>query len=80
MRNENFQKKTEDVQNEFEQLLNEMNKRRNGGMGKTNPYLTSTANDIVDEFYNPGPEKKHKSPTRRLIKHKNSTWEHKQRI
>jgi rhamnogalacturonyl hydrolase YesR len=28
--------------------------------------------DILDGFYMPGPERKHKSPTRRLINHKNS--------
>ena len=76
MRNENLQKKTEDVQNEFEKLMNEMNSRRNAGMGLTSSKLPRD-NDVVDEFYNYGAEKKHKSPTRRLIKHKNSAWEHK---
>lgn len=36
--------------------------------------------DILDGFYKPGPERKHKSPTKRLIKHKDSTWTHKRRI
>ena len=57
--------------------MSEMNQRRNNGMGLTS---YSTQNDIVDDFYAPGSDKKHKSPTRRLIKHKNSTWEHKARI
>ena len=35
---------------------------------------------IWDEFYNRGNERKHKSPTRRLINLKNSTSEHKKRI
>lgn len=37
MRNADLQKKTEEVQNEFDQLMNEMNQRRNAGMGLTNP-------------------------------------------
>ena len=37
MRNPDLQKKTEDVQNEFDRLMNEMNQRRNAGMGLTNP-------------------------------------------
>jgi hypothetical protein len=77
MRNQDLQKKTEDVQNEFDMLMNEMNSRRNAGMGITN---LSNDTGIVDDFYAPGSDKKHKSPTRRLIKHKNSTWEHKKRI
>jgi hypothetical protein len=32
---------------------------------------------IMDRPYN---ERKHKSPTKRLINHKNSTWDHKKRI
>lgn len=36
--------------------------------------------DILDGYYVPGPERKHKSPTKRLIKHKDSTWAHKKRI
>jgi hypothetical protein len=31
----------------------------------------------MDRPYN---ERKHKSPTKRLINHKNSTWDHKKRI
>lgn len=79
MKNENLQKKTEDVQNEFEQLMNEMNSRRNAGMGLTASKLPKD-NDFDDEFYNYTAEKKHASPTRRLIQHKNSAADHKLRI
>jgi hypothetical protein len=57
--------------------MNEMNHRRNAGFGLTS---LNPQSDVVDEFYAPGSDKKHKSPTRRLIKHKNSAWEHKKRI
>jgi len=36
--------------------------------------------DLIDGYYMPGPERKHLSPTKRLISHKNSTWEHKKRV
>jgi hypothetical protein len=36
--------------------------------------------DILDGYYMPGPERKHKSPTKRLINHKNSTTDHKTKI
>ena len=36
--------------------------------------------DILDGYYMPGPERKHKSPTKRLIAHKDSAWSHKKRI
>mgnify|MGYP006893275817 CR=1 FL=1 len=56
----------------------EMVGRRNGGLVITaNP---SSVDDILDGYYMPGPERKHKSPTRRLINHKDSTWAHKQKI
>jgi len=35
---------------------------------------------VLDAYYLPGQERKHKSPTKRLISHKNSTWEHKKKI
>lgn len=39
---------------------------------------TTDVDDILDEFYLAGnTEKKHKSPTKRLINHKNSTTIHK---
>ncbi len=44
--------------------------------------ITTTAHidDILDGYYMPGPEKRHKSPTKRLIKHKDSACAHKARI
>jgi len=64
--------------------MSEMVNRRSGaGFGAptstANQYINSTV-DILDGYYMPGPERKHKSPTRRLINHKNSTAVHKQRI
>lgn len=35
------------------------------------------AEGLIDGFYRPRPEGKHKSPTKRLINHKNSTTVHK---
>ena len=52
--------------------------RRNGGLGANAPM--PRVDDILDGYYMPGPERKHKSPTKRLIKHKDSTWTHKKRI
>ena len=48
-------------------------------MGVTNAPMPRV-DDILDGYYMPGPERKHKSPTKRLIKHKDSTWAHKKRI
>ena len=57
----------------------EIEERRHLGMGKSS--VPDTQYDsILDNYFLPGPEKRHKSPTRRLISHKNSTWEHKKRI
>ena len=56
----------------------EMVGRRNGGLVITAD--PSSVDDILDSYYMPGPERKHKSPTRRLINHKDSTWAHKQKI
>jgi hypothetical protein len=74
IRNEDIQKKTEAIQKEFEQLMQEMVNRRTGTYSTT--ALTSM-DDILDGYYMPGPDRKHKSPTRRLINHKNSTAAHK---
>ena len=76
IRNQDLRKKTEEVQREFEQIMNEMVARRNGGAPAALPKM----DDILDGYYMPGPERKHKSPTKRLIKHKDSTWSHKKRI
>ena len=60
--------------------MNEMVARRN--YGGPQPILNYPEGDpiidgIMDKPYN---ERKHKSPTKRLINHKNSTWDHKKRI
>lgn len=55
--------------------MNEMVNIRNGGAGSNlNP---AAIDDILDGYYMPGPERKHKSPTKRLINLKNSTTTHK---
>lgn len=54
----------------------EMVSKRSGG--KIN--VIENVEDILDGYYMPGPERKHKSPTRRLINQKNSITDHKQRI
>lgn len=78
MKNPEIQQKTDEVQKEFEKLMGEIVHRRQfGGIAsRTIPQI----DDILDGYYMPGPERKHKSPTRRLINHKNSTTEHKKKI
>mmetsp|Transcript_2308 Transcript_2308/g.3948 ORF Transcript_2308/g.3948 Transcript_2308/m.3948 type:complete len:204 (+) Transcript_2308:1098-1709(+) len=76
MRNTDLQRKTEDVQKQFEKLMNEMVSRRTGGKID----VAGMASDDMQNMYAGGCERKHKSPTKRLISHKNSTWEHKKRI
>lgn len=77
IRNRDLQQKTENVQKEFEQLMNEIVSRRSGGnIGSVVPKV----DDLLDGYYMPGPERKHRSPTKRLINHKNSTVDHKKRI
>lgn len=52
--------------------------RRTSGI---TPIIRASAVDnILDGYYMPGPERKHKSPTKRLINLKNSTTAHKQKI
>jgi hypothetical protein len=53
--------------------MQEMVNRRQGGR-------QVPVDEIWDGFYNPKQEKRHKSPTKRLISLKNSTWDHKKRI
>lgn len=77
IRNENLQKKTEAIQDEFEQLMTEMVSRRSGTYSTQ---ALTNLDDILDGYYMPGPERKHKSPTRRLIQHKNSITDHKTRV
>lgn len=51
--------------------MNEMVNRRNVGLGASNN--NHNIDGIIDEYYDPGLERKHKSPTKRLINLKNST-------
>jgi hypothetical protein len=77
MRNSDLQQKTEAIQREFEDLMSEMVQRRGG------PYTTNAITnieDVLDGYYQPGPERKHKSPTRRLIQQKDSITQHKTKI
>lgn len=57
--------------------MTEMVSRRSGTYS-TN--ALTNLDDILDGYYMPGPERKHKSPTRRLMNHKNSVVEHKSKI
>lgn len=78
IRNPDLQSKTAAIQKEFETLMADMVQRRGG-----NGYSANAMNNLeemLDGYYLPGPERKHKSPTRRLINHKNSITEHKQRV
>ena len=78
IKNENIQQKTEDIQNEFDSLMNELISRRQNGARLTDHLAGSE--DLIDGYFVPGADKKHKSPTKRLISLKNSTWDHKKRI
>ena len=63
--------------------MNEMVNRRNTGLGVAQFEQVNgvaTVDSLLDGYYMPGPERKHKSPTRRLIQHKNSAWDHKKKI
>jgi hypothetical protein len=59
--------------------MKEMAERRSLGLGKSS-VPTTQVDSILDGYFVPGPERRHRSPTKRLISHKNSTWEHKKRI
>ena len=59
--------------------MQEIFSRRKEGYGLSNVKIPNS-DSVIDEFYAPGSDKKHKSPTRRLISLKNSTLEHKKRI
>ena len=54
--------------------------RRSKGLGVSNVTKDHTIDDLLDKYYLPGPERKHKSPTKRLINLKNSTTDHKQKV
>ena len=78
IKNENIQQKTEDIQDEFDRVMNELiNTRQNGA--RLTDHLAGSE-DLIDGYFVPGADKKHKSPTKRLISLKNSTWDHKKRI
>jgi hypothetical protein len=55
--------------------MNEMSQRRDGANKKV--FNSKAIEEILDGYYEPGPERKHKSPTKRLVQHKNSTTKHK---
>lgn len=57
-----------------------VNRRQGGGAAVEAPTLNGSVDELLDGYYMPGPERKHKSPVRRLIQHKNSTTLHKQKI
>ena len=48
--------------------------------GATHEGKSVAIDDILGGYYIPGPERKHRSPTKRLINLKNSTTDHKQKI
>jgi len=77
LRNQELNDKTVKVQLEFEKLMNEMVTRRNGSLGLQSKDLPGIE-DIIDAGLTAlGEAKKHKSPVKRLIAHKNSTTKHK---
>jgi hypothetical protein len=47
--------------------MNEMANRRSNGMGVTANGVIPNVEGLLDGYYMPGPERKHKSPTKRLI-------------
>mmetsp|Transcript_11574 Transcript_11574/g.17487 ORF Transcript_11574/g.17487 Transcript_11574/m.17487 type:complete len:172 (+) Transcript_11574:1051-1566(+) len=79
MKNESLQQKTVRVQQEFQNLMDEMVNRRSQGLGMSHQAMPDV-DSLLDGYYLPGKEKKHRSPTKRLINFKNSTWDHKKRI
>jgi len=60
--------------------MNEMMSRRTSVAATMIRKEIPKIDDLIDGYYMPGPERKHLSPTKRLISHKNSTWEHKKRV
>jgi len=65
------------VQREFDKLTAEVMNMRRGSPVRVE---LDKVTDILEGYYMPGRERKHKSPTKRLIEQKNSVWEHKKRI
>lgn len=80
LRNQDLNEKTVQVQLEFEKLMNEMVTRRNGSMALNSKDLPGIEEIIDAGLTALGDAKKHKSPVKRLIAHKNSTTKHKQRV
>ena len=58
--------------------MNELINRRKNGTRLTDHLAGSE--DLIDGYFVPGADKKHLSPTKRLISLKNSTVDHKKRI
>jgi len=77
LRNKLLNDKTIEVQLEFEKLMNEMVKRRNGALGLNSKDLPGIEEILDAGLMALGDAKKHKSPVKRLIAHKNSTAKHK---
>ena len=78
IKNPYYQKQTQGMQNEFDQVMEELVDIRTGATAvvQTNDMVE----DVLDGFYLAGSQKKHISPTKRLINQKNSTVVHKQKI
>ena len=57
--------------------MNEMVSRRNNTAIGMSCKEMPRVDDLLDGYYMPGPERKHESPTRRLINHKESVVNHK---
>ncbi|CDW79378.1 UNKNOWN [Stylonychia lemnae] len=68
-----LEKKTQEIQSEFMEILSEMERRRNS-RGDPQAFYQG-----VSDFYREGSES-HNSPTRRLIDHKNTKVDHQQSI
>jgi hypothetical protein len=72
LQNEDLQGKTDQMQNEYAQLLEEMEKFKEGREHGADFY------DTYNETYGKGKDdKKHSSPTKRLVKLKDTTVDHK---
>ena len=68
--NKDLESKTNQMQEEFELLMQELNKKRQDREGEA-------FYQAIDNFYGETGNETHTSPTKRLIKHKNTTFEHK---
>eukprot|EP00347_Sterkiella_histriomuscorum_P023625 403333949 len=69
--NKDLERRTNDIQSEFDNLLQDLMNNRNNR--DSDGFYT-----VMSEFYGKGPnDEKHDSPTKRLIQLKNSTSDHK---